>query len=405
VLVTQYARDYALALLSDIDSEGLKEKLSQFNFDHPANGWRRSGLMSLTGTANGRPLMSPAPLTACADGALAALQILVNESNPNFSFDFRGATLLSERARLMELDRAGEIAPGGSCRLLQAADGLLAVNLPRDEDWSSVPAWLETPIANWEKLADVLSERTVEVLLDRARLLSLAVARADIVPEVATAYCPNHLLDQRRAENLLPPLVIDLSTLWAGPLAGSLLQAVGARVIKVESNQREDGARRGHRGFFELLNSTKESLVLDLSTTAGRATLEHLILQADIVIESARPRALEQMGIVAADCIEKNPTLVWASITAYGRSGDHAQRIGFGDDVILDIPMYRVTRQCANFAGDVFAHAELQARVKRWYALALADQRPEYELRRTSDNSPEIGAHSNSLLREFGVAC
>ena len=66
-------------------------------------------------------------------------------------------------------------------------------------------------------------------------------------------------------------VVIDLSALWAGPLCGDLLARAGATVVKVESTQRPDGARRGPAAFFDLLNGRKRSVALDLQqrTTAS----------------------------------------------------------------------------------------------------------------------------------------
>ena len=62
------------------------------------------------------------------------------------------------------------------------------------------------------------------------------------------------------------PRVVDLSALWAGPLAASLLQRNGAEVIKVEDTRRPDGARRGDAAFYDLLNAGKRSVALDLSS-------------------------------------------------------------------------------------------------------------------------------------------
>ena len=63
--------------------------------------------------------------------------------------------------------------------------------------------------------------------------------------------------------------MVDLSALWAGPLCGDLLARAGASVVKVESTQRPDGARRGSRAFFDLLNGRKRSVALDLRSREG----------------------------------------------------------------------------------------------------------------------------------------
>jgi crotonobetainyl-CoA:carnitine CoA-transferase CaiB-like acyl-CoA transferase len=118
--------------------------------------------------------------------------------------------------------------------------------------------------------------------------------------------------------------VVDLSTLWAGPLASHLMQLGGARVVKVESTSRPDGARRGPARFFDLLHAGKESVALDFTSPTGRRALVSLVARADIVLESARPRAMHQLGIDPAALVRARPGLTWISITGYGRRGHAA---------------------------------------------------------------------------------
>jgi crotonobetainyl-CoA:carnitine CoA-transferase CaiB-like acyl-CoA transferase len=122
--------------------------------------------------------------------------------------------------------------------------------------------------------------------------------------------------------------VIDLSSLWAGPLCGQLLTRAGWRVIKVESTRRPDGARLGPSGLFDLLHAGQESVALDVATPAGRDVLQRLIDTADVVIEASRPRALQQLGVGPSD----GGPQVWLSITGYGRDGEAGHRVAFGDD-------------------------------------------------------------------------
>jgi crotonobetainyl-CoA:carnitine CoA-transferase CaiB-like acyl-CoA transferase len=126
-------------------------------------------------------------------------------------------------------------------------------------------------------------------------------------------------------------IVVDLSALWAGPLCGDLLAGTGATVLKVESPHRPDGARRGPAAFYDLLNGRKRSVGLDFRQAEGVETLRALIRRADVVIEASRPRALEQLGISAADEVRDGGPQVWVSITGYGRT-DASGRVAFGDD-------------------------------------------------------------------------
>jgi crotonobetainyl-CoA:carnitine CoA-transferase CaiB-like acyl-CoA transferase len=121
-----------------------------------------------------------------------------------------------------------------------------------------------------------------------------------------------------------PPLVVDLSALWAGPLCTRLLADRGAEVVKVESPTRPDGARTGPPAFFERLNAGKRSLVCDLRSPE----LATLLRRADVVVVAARSRALGQLGLEP----ERFGPRVWLSITGYGRDVD---RVAFGDDAAV----------------------------------------------------------------------
>lgn len=289
--------------------------------------WARSGAMMLTGDPDGPPLACTAPLAACLQGACEALQILAPKP-----FTIDAVPLLGERAAIADHRRQGAISPGGACRLLATADGYLALNLARDDDWSLLPALLNGREAlTWQALASALRHYTTDELCEKARLLGIATASIDGEPCERSWYEIVATGPQRTSRNAFP-LVIDLSSLWAGPLCTHLLQLAGARVIKVESLSRPDGARHGPADFFDLLNAGKQSIALDLTTPAGIAQLRGLLQAADIVIESSRPRALQQMGIFAEQEIAKREGLTWVSITGYGRTPERAMRIAYGDD-------------------------------------------------------------------------
>lgn len=321
------ARHYAERLL---DSLGLPATMRQMPPEESAaQGWARSGLMSLTGRSDGPPRMCPAALTVCADGALAALSSLA----PGQAFQgVRGRDLLAERAAIFGHARAGSASPGGSCRLLQASDGCVALNLAREDDWALLPAWLEQDVPrDWASVSAALRAASVHTLVTRARELGLAAANAKSDPVGAVRWFTASAITRVQPITYVP-LVIDLSSLWAGPLCGHLLQLAGARVIKVESTSRPDGARSGPAAFFDLMNAGKQSVALDLSTSQGRKQLQGILQRADIVIESARPRALRQMGIHAEEILRAKPSMCWIAISGYGRGEPEENWIAYGDD-------------------------------------------------------------------------
>jgi len=123
--------------------------------------------------------------------------------------------------------------------------------------------------------------------------------------------------------------------MWAGPVAAQLLGRAGARVVKVETATRPDGARRGPTRFFDALHGGHESVTVDFATSDGRTRLGALLERADVVIESSRPRALRQLGFDAERMVRARPGLTWLAITAYGRSSAWSNRVGFGDDAAV----------------------------------------------------------------------
>ena len=330
------ASRYAATLLGDLGAR--PRARGGADDEHPALGWARSGLMALTGARDAPPLMLTAPLAACADGVMRALGALGAFLPAGFA---DGAALLAERAALLGLQRNGAVSAGGSCRLLPSRDGMLAVNLARAEDWDSVPAWLDgDAVSGWDGLAHALRLRSSREWVERGRLLGLPVAAAAL-PAAGPAggsWCSLRRyaarLERRGSEPR--PLVVDLSSLWAGPLCSQLLHQLGARVVKVESVRRPDGARgdarAGASAFFDRLNAGKASVALDFGNAADIARLRRLLQRADIVVESARPRALRQLGIDAAQLLADNPGLSWIGLSGYGREEPAANWVAFGDD-------------------------------------------------------------------------
>ncbi|WP_416961620.1 CaiB/BaiF CoA transferase family protein [Streptomyces sp. Agncl-13] len=130
--------------------------------------------------------------------------------------------------------------------------------------------------------------------------------------------------------------VLDLATLFAGPLAATMLGDFGAEVIKVEHPTKPDPSR-GHGPskdgiglWWKLLGRNKRTITLDLSKPGGRTTLLRLAATADVIIENFRPGTLEKWDLGWAELSAANPKLVLARVTAFGQFGPYAHRPGFG---------------------------------------------------------------------------
>ncbi|WP_329398011.1 CoA transferase [Streptomyces melanogenes] len=130
--------------------------------------------------------------------------------------------------------------------------------------------------------------------------------------------------------------VLDLATLFAGPLAATMLGDFGAEVIKVEHPRRPDPSR-GHGPakdgvglWWKLLGRNKRTITLDLSTPGGRETLLKLAASTDVIIENFRPGTLERWGLGWPELAAANDQLVLARVTGFGQCGPYAHRPGFG---------------------------------------------------------------------------
>jgi crotonobetainyl-CoA:carnitine CoA-transferase CaiB-like acyl-CoA transferase len=255
-----------------------------------------------------------------------------------------GARLLSERAAFTGARRTGATSAGGACRLLPTADGWAAVSCARPDDPLLLGALVGDDVGDdpWPAVTAWLAEHPGAELAERAELLGIAAG-----PVVRPAARPPVPLESRSVEGLL---VVDFSALWAGPLCAHLLGLAGARVVKVETPHRPDGARRGNPEFYRLLHGGHESVVLDPSDDTQRRELAALVAAADIVIEASRPRALIGFGLDAERFVADGGT--WVSITAHGR-GSH--RIGFGDDVAATAGLLAHDTTGLVFVGDAIA--------------------------------------------------
>jgi hypothetical protein len=324
-----------------------------------AHAWAESGSMALTGHSDGAPRFGPDGVVHAAQGAMLALRALAGGPGPVSEIDPLG--LLGERAAHFGWLRRGRSSVGGSCRLLRTLGGWIALNLARPEDWELLPAWLERPASTWAHVEPFAAASSLTTLVERARLLGLPVSAC------GGGWVPRDEPPPWRVASLGPrcsqrspsqrPRVVDLSSLWAGPLATHLLERAGADVVKVESIERPDGSRRGPASFFDALNAGKHSVALGFGTAEGRSQLARLIDSADIVVESARPRALKQLGIDAESWVTARPGRTWVAITGYGRGEPQANWVAFGDDAAVAAGLAEAVRDPEGplFCGDAIA--------------------------------------------------
>jgi crotonobetainyl-CoA:carnitine CoA-transferase CaiB-like acyl-CoA transferase len=123
--------------------------------------------------------------------------------------------------------------------------------------------------------------------------------------------------------------VLELTHVMAGPFCGQVLADMGADVIKVEPPGGDSSRRSMGTSAFLAVNRNKRSLALDLKDASHRAAFLRLADGADVVLENNRPGVTERLGVDYATLSERNPRLVYASISGFGQTGPYAQRAGY----------------------------------------------------------------------------
>jgi crotonobetainyl-CoA:carnitine CoA-transferase CaiB-like acyl-CoA transferase len=132
-----------------------------------------------------------------------------------------------------------------------------------------------------------------------------------------------------------PPLqgirVIELGNYIAGPGTAMTLGDLGAEVVKIESLEGDMARHTGHFGHAMLraYNRSKKSIALDLRNPRGVEIALRLIAQADVVVQNLRPGAAEALGLGADALRERQPGLVYVSISGFPASAPSRDRPGY----------------------------------------------------------------------------
>lgn len=132
--------------------------------------------------------------------------------------------------------------------------------------------------------------------------------------------------------------VIDFTHFVAGPYATLLLADMGAEVIKIENPARGDEFRHyppalerldGEGAPFLWVNRNKKSVAIDLKSAEGQQIVRDLVAGADILVENFSTGVMERFGLGYEALAASHPGLIYCSVSAYGRSGPFADRVGF----------------------------------------------------------------------------
>lgn len=129
--------------------------------------------------------------------------------------------------------------------------------------------------------------------------------------------------------------VLDFSRVLAGPYCTMVLADLGARVIKIERLSTGDDTRafgpflERESVYFMCFNRGKESIALDIKSPRDRDLLEHLLGQADVLVENFRPGVMDRLGYGAERLAQTHPHLIYASISGFGQTGPFSSLPGY----------------------------------------------------------------------------
>ncbi|HAF68722.1 MAG TPA: hypothetical protein DCX77_02730 [Acidimicrobiaceae bacterium] len=205
-------------------------------------------------------------------------------------------------------------------------DGFICLDLgPDDKDtWTRFEALAET-------------DHDPESVARRAQVWRLPVTPYRKSP---TPLPPHDLGYCSRTIDSKSLTVIDLTSMWAGPLCTELLARSGARVIKIEPSCRPDGLRYGdgdnglgQAPMFKELNKSKEIADIDLRYCSEGGEFHRLLRAADLIVTSLSPRANMNLGITPEQLRSINPDIAVLTITAFTSASDESDWVAYGTGV------------------------------------------------------------------------
>ncbi len=129
--------------------------------------------------------------------------------------------------------------------------------------------------------------------------------------------------------------VLDFTQYLAGPTITRLMAEMGAQVIKVEQAPMGDPSRllpaikNGRSGYFVQQNRGKRSLCLDFAKPESMELLRALVREVDVVLENYGPGVMDRRGLDYASLKKINPQIIMASISAFGKTGPYAHKVGY----------------------------------------------------------------------------
>jgi crotonobetainyl-CoA:carnitine CoA-transferase CaiB-like acyl-CoA transferase len=158
--------------------------------------------------------------------------------------------------------------------------------------------------------------------------------------------------------------VIDLTAMVMGPYCTQIMADMGADVIKIEPPDGDNtrfisvGPSPGMSGVFVNVNRGKRSVVLDLRSEEGKATLRELVAEADVFIHSMRAKAIAKLGFSYADVAALNPAIIYTNCYGYSRRGPDKDLTAYDDTIQAECGLPAIQQMLTgevNYVGTIMA--------------------------------------------------
>jgi crotonobetainyl-CoA:carnitine CoA-transferase CaiB-like acyl-CoA transferase len=172
--------------------------------------------------------------------------------------------------------------------------------------------------------------------------------------------------------------VLDFTRVLAGPLCGETLLDLGAEVIKLEPPSGDLSRQAlprtgGISGYYAQQNAGKRNVSIDLNAPGALEVALRLCDRADVIIESFRPGTLPAFGLGYDSVAERNPRVVYASITGYGQHGSWRSRSAYAPTVQAEAGITATTEaQFGQLHTDSLSHADVYSGLHATIAILAA---------------------------------
>jgi CoA:oxalate CoA-transferase len=189
--------------------------------------------------------------------------------------------------------------------------------------------------------------------------------------------------------------VLDLTRVLSGPHCTRMLCDLGADIVKIEPpagdlTRFSSPRRNGLSSYFVQQNTGKRNLSIDLGSAAGSALLLDLVEHADVLIENYRPGVMDRLGLSTDIVHDRNPRLIYASISGYGQTGPWVHRRAYAPVVEAEsgIVASQGNARGGTYAKDPHSHADVYTGIEMCTAiLAALFQREQTGVGQTIDVS------------------